>query len=199
MKKKKKFKKKKKKKKKKTRNYYQLPSNIFNLQRLKDFKINGSFEDLERDCIWDYSIWDYRIYIAYIVYYFILSNQEWEDVRIFGRWNLCQGCRFITPWNCLRSYLESKLKLTVVSLIQITRNHFREKDTLSFFTEIRNAFQFATESPHDFVFRLREKMLIFANGGLPLRWKFIPSLFASCYFYWSREWQYQQVMYATTP
>ena len=73
-------------------NYHQLPSNIFKLHRLKDFKINGSIRDPERDRIWYYSIWDYRIYVAYIVYYFSLSNQEWEDVRIFGRWNLCQGC-----------------------------------------------------------------------------------------------------------
>ena len=123
-----------------------------------------------REIVYGTIVFETIVYISHILYTTLSYQIKNGRTSGFLGAEICaRDVRFITPWNCLRSYLESKLKLTVVSLIQITRNHFREKDTLSFFTEIRNAFQFATESPHDFVFRLREKMLIFANGGLPLR------------------------------
>ena len=154
-----------------------------------------------REIVYGTIVFETIVYMSHILYTTLAYQIKNGRTSGFLDAEICaRDVRFITPWNCLRSYLESKLKLTVVSLIQITRNHFREKDT-SFFTEIRNAFQSATKLPPDFVFRIlsmHEKRLIFANGGLPLRWKFIPSLFASCYFYWSQEWQYQQVMYATT-
>ena len=63
-------------------------------------------------------------------------------------------------------FLESKSLLTVDSLVQITRSHFREKDSSSIFTEMSNAAQSSTESPHDFVVSLlsmREKVLIMAK------------------------------------
>ena len=46
------------------------------------------------------------------------------------------------------------------------RSHFREKDSSSTFTEMSNAVQSSTESPHDFAVRLlsmREKVLILAK------------------------------------
>ena len=46
------------------------------------------------------------------------------------------------------------------------RSHFREKDSSSTFTEMSNAAQSSTESPHDFVVSLlsmREKVLIMAK------------------------------------
>ena len=45
-------------------------------------------------------------------------------------------------------------------------SHFKEKDSSSTFTEMSNAVQSSTESPHDFVVRLlsmREKVLILAK------------------------------------
>ena len=56
--------------------------------------------------------------------------------------------------------------LTVDSLIQIMRSHSREKDSSSTFTEMSNAVQSSSESPHDFVVRflsMRENILILAK------------------------------------
>ena len=51
------------------------------------------------------------------------------------------------------------------------RSHFREKDSSSTFTEMSNAGQSSTESPHDSTVRLlsmREKVLILAKEeGFP--------------------------------
>ena len=125
-----------------------------------------------RGIVYGTIVFETIVYISHILYTTLAYQIKNGRTSGFLDAEICaRDVRFITPWNCPRSYLESKLKLTVVSLIQITRNHFREKDT-SFFTEIRNAFQSATKLPPDFVFRIlsmHEKRLIFANGGLPLR------------------------------
>ena len=66
----------------------------------------------------------------------------------------------------MRSYLDSKSFLTAVSLFQIMMNHFREKDSSSTFTEMSNAINCSTKSPHDAVVRLlkmTEKVLILAK------------------------------------
>ena len=66
----------------------------------------------------------------------------------------------------MRLFLESKSLLTVDSLVQITRSHFREKDSSSTFTEMSNVAQSSTESLHDIVVSLlsmREKVLIMAK------------------------------------
>ena len=85
----------------------------------------------------------------------------------FSEAEICAGLiKAIAPANFLRSYLESKSFLTVDSVIQIMRSHFRKKDSSSTFTEMSNAVQSSTESPHAFVVRLlsmREKVLILAK------------------------------------
>ena len=85
----------------------------------------------------------------------------------FSEAKICAGViKAIAPVNFLRSYLESKSFLTVDSLIQVMRSHFRWKDSSSTFTEMSNAVQFSTELPHDFVVRslsMKEKVLILAK------------------------------------
>ena len=84
----------------------------------------------------------------------------------FSEAEVCAGViKAIAPENILRSYLESMSFLTVDSLIQIMRSHFREKDSSSTFAEMSNAVQSSTESSHNFVARLlsmRENILILA-------------------------------------
>ena len=80
----------------------------------------------------------------------------------FSEAEICAGViKAVSPGNFWRSYLELKSFLTVDSLIQIMRSHFREKESSSTFTEISNAVQSSTESPYDFVVQLpsmREKV-----------------------------------------
>ena len=69
----------------------------------------------------------------------------------------------ISPGNNLRTYLESKVDLTITSLIEIMRSHFHEKDSTSVFTELSNASQDVNESCQDFVIRmmcLRQKVFV---------------------------------------
>ena len=75
--------------------------------------------------------------------------------------------------------------LTVDSLIQIMRSHFREKDSSSTFAEMSNAVQSSAESSHNFVARLlsmRENILILAKEeGCPfdkdlLLWRFLHAI-----------------------
>ena len=66
----------------------------------------------------------------------------------------------ITPGSYLRTYLESKHSLTLSSLIEVMRSHFREKDSTSIFSELSNVV--ANESCLDFIIRtmcLREKVI----------------------------------------
>ena len=69
----------------------------------------------------------------------------------------------ITPGSYLRTtYLESKHLLTLSSLIEVMRSHFREKDSTSIFSELSNVVQAANESCLDFIIRamcLREKVI----------------------------------------
>ena len=80
---------------------------------------------------------------------------------------ICAGViKSIAPKNHLRSYLESKPSLNVLSLIQIMRSHFSEKDPSSTPTEMSNSVQSVHESTYDFVVKLmskREKVLILAK------------------------------------
>ena len=74
----------------------------------------------------------------------------------------CAVINAITPGSHLRTYLESKQSLTLSSLIEVMRSHFREKDSTSIFSELSNAVQAANETCQDFVIRsmcLREKVI----------------------------------------
>ena len=70
--------------------------------------------------------------------------------------------RAISPGNNLRTYLESKKIVSLDSLIEILRSHFKEKDSSAMFTELGNAVQHTSEMCLDFVIPilcLREKVL----------------------------------------
>ena len=123
------------------------------MQRLKDFKITGNIGGPgERDKL-SYTSLAYQI-----------QNGQTAG---FSEAEVCAGViKAIAPENILRSYLESMSFLTVDSLIQIMRSHFREKDSSSTFAEMSNAVQSSTESSHNFVARLlsmRENILILAK------------------------------------
>ena len=128
------------------------------MQRLKDFKITGNIGGPgERDKL-SYTSLAYQI-----------QNGQTAG---FSEAEVCAGViKAIAPENILRSYLESMSFLTVDSLIQIMRSHFREKDSSSTFAEMSNAVQSSTESSHNFVARLlsmRENILILAiEEGCP--------------------------------
>ena len=135
-----------------------LIRSFYNLQRWKDFKINGSIEGPgERDKL-SYTSLAYQI-----------QNGRTAG---FSEAEICAGViKAIAPGNFLRSYLESKSYLNVDSPIQIMRIHFKEKDSLSTSTEMRNAIQSSTKSPHDFVvLSMKEKVLILAKkDGCPFK------------------------------
>ena len=100
----------------------------------------------------------------------------------FSEAEICAGViKVIAPGNFLRSYLESKSFLTVDSLIQIMRSHFRKKDPLSTFTEMSNAVQSSIESPLDFVvclLSMRENVLLLAKEeGCPFDKGLLQQLF----------------------
>ena len=123
------------------------------MQRLKDFKITGNIGGPgERDKL-SYTSLAYQI-----------QNGQTAG---FSEAEVCAGViKAIAPENILRSYLESMSFLTVDSLIQIMRSHFREKDSSSTFAEMSNAVQSSAESSHNFVARLlsmRENILILAK------------------------------------
>ena len=90
-----------------------------------------------REIVYGTIVFETIVYMSHILY----TTLAYQIKK--GRTSGCLGAvicardvRFITTWNCLRSYLESKAKLTVASLIQIRRNHFREKDTFSFLQKL---------------------------------------------------------------
>lgn len=68
----------------------------------------------------------------------------------------------ISPASNLRTYLESRKLVSLDSIIEILRSHFKEKDSSAVFTELSNAVQQTNETCLDFVIRLlclREKVL----------------------------------------
>ena len=86
--------------------------------------------------------------------------------------NICGAViKAISPSNHLRTYFESKPDLHLVSLVEVLRSHFKEKDSASTFTDFSNAVQLATETCLDFVIRLmwlRQKVLdISCEEGCP--------------------------------
>lgn len=122
---------------------------LFDVRKLKDFKINGTIGGPEKKDSLSYTSLCYQI-----------SNGQklgYADEIV------CAAVlRAISPGNNLRTYLESKTDLNVTSLLDIMRSHFRERDSTSVFTELSNAAQGVSESCLDFVIRsmcLRQKVL----------------------------------------
>ena len=116
------------------------PKPLFDVRKLKDFKINGTIGGPEKKDSLSYTSLCYQI-----------SNGQklgYADEVV------CAAVlRAISPGNNLRTYLESKIDLNVTSLLDIMRSHFRERDSTSVFTELSNAAQGVSESCLDFVIR----------------------------------------------
>ena len=130
---------------------YHLPiRSSYNLQRLKDFKINGSIEGPGKRDKFSYTSLAYQI-----------QNGRTAG---FSEAEICAGViKAIAPGNFSRLYLESKSFQTVDSLIQIMRSLFKEEDSSSSFEEMSNVVQSSTESPHGCavcLLSMREKVLI---------------------------------------
>ena len=115
-------------------------TSFYNLQRLKDFKVNGSIGGLEERDKSLYTSLAYQIQNG--------RTAGFSETEIFAG-----VIKAIAPGNFLISDLESKSFLTVDLFIQIMRSHFKEKDSSFTFIEMSNAVQSSTESPHDFVVR----------------------------------------------
>ena len=126
-----------------------MASSYFDIQKMKELKINGKIGGVgEKDKL------------SYISLSYQISNAKkmgYSDERICGA-----VIKAITPGSHLRTYLESKRTVTLPSLIEVMRSHFREKDSTSIFSELSNAVQAANESCLDFIIRvmcLREKVV----------------------------------------
>lgn len=68
----------------------------------------------------------------------------------------------ISPGSALRSYFEGRRDLNLKQMMKFLRNHFKEKNATSLFTDLANAVQDLNESAQDFVIRLmslRQKIL----------------------------------------
>ena len=90
-----------------------------------------------REIVYGTIVFETIVYMSHILYTTLAYQIKNGRTSGFLGAEICaRDVRFITPWNCLRSYLESKSKLTVVSLIQIMRNYFREKETFSFLQKL---------------------------------------------------------------
>ena len=105
----------------KTENFEHHPlinNEMFCLLKLKDFKISGSIGSSgEKDKL-SYTSLAYQIQNG--------SKADYNDKEI------CPVViKYIAPENHLRSYRDSKTSLNLLSLIQIMRSHFSEKDSPS--------------------------------------------------------------------
>ena len=108
-----------------------LIRSFYNLQRLKDFKVNGSIGGPEERDKLSYTSLAYQ-------------SQDGRTAR-FCEAEICtRVIKAIAPGHFLRLYLELKSFVTVDSLIQIMRGHFKEKNLSSTFTELSNAVQSST-------------------------------------------------------
>ena len=126
---------------------------LFDVQKLKDFKISGIIGGGEKKDGLSYSSLSYQISNG-------LKQGYPEEL-------ICAAVlRAISPGNNLRTYLESKRNLDVTSLLEVMRSHFHEKDSSSIFTELSNAVQDVNESCLEFVIRtmcLRQKIISLGN------------------------------------
>ena len=140
----------------------------FDVLKLKDFKISGTIGGPEKKDSLSYSSLIYQMNNG--------KKLGYADELI------CAAVlRAISPGNNLRTYLECKKNLTVNSLLDIMRSHFREKDSTTVFTELSNAAQDLTENCLDFVLRmmcLRQKVLdLGEEEGCPFDKKLVQTRF----------------------
>ena len=123
------------------------------IQKLNNFKISGIIAGVSEKDKLSYTSLSYQIANG--------RKLGVSEDRICGA-----VINAISPSNNLRTYLESKPNLNLVSLVEVLHSHFKEKDSASVFTELSNAVQQSTETALDFVLRLmclRQKMLDLSN------------------------------------
>ena len=122
---------------------------LFDMQKLKDFKISGSIGTTgKKDCL-SFSSLNYQIKNG--------QKQGYSEAVIISA-----VLRAITPDNNLRTYLETLPKLDISLLLSILRSNYHEKDSASVFAELSNAVQNPSETCLDFVVRvmcLRQKVI----------------------------------------
>ena len=91
-------------------------SPLIDIRKMKELKINGKIGGMgEKDKL------------SYISLSYQISNAKKLG---YSEEMICSSViRAITPGSHLRTYLESKQSLTLSSLIEVMRSHFREKDS----------------------------------------------------------------------
>ena len=143
------------------------------LHRLRDFKINGTIGNAGQKDKLSYSSLSYQI-------------QNGKD-RGFSEKEICSAViRAISPGNTLRTYFESREKLSLKSLMKVLRSHFKEKDATAIFTEMSNATQLGSENELEFCMRvmgLRQKVLSLSKEeDCPYEPKLVQSQFQHALF-----------------
>ena len=93
---------------------------IFDIRKLKELKISGKIGGVgEKDKL------------SYVSLSYQISNAKKLG---YSEEMICSSViKAITPGSYLRTYLEGKQSLTLASLIEVMRSHFREKDSTSIF------------------------------------------------------------------
>ena len=124
-------------------------SSVLDIGRMKELKINGRIGGIgEKDKL------------SYVTLSYQIGNAKKMG---YSEEMICSSViKAITPGSYLRTYLQSKHSLTLSSLIEVMRSHFREKDSTSIFSELSNAVQAANESCLDFIIKvmcLHEKVI----------------------------------------
>lgn len=121
---------------------------VIDLVKFKEFKIQGTIAG-KGDNKLSYTSLSYQIEEG--------RRQKYSDQLI------CAAIvKSISPASNLRTYLESRKLISLDSIIEILRSHFKEKDSAAVFNELSNAVQQTNETCLDFVLRLlclREKVL----------------------------------------
>ena len=93
--------------------------------------------------------------------------------------------RAISPGSPLRSYLEGRVALTLPSLRQVLRSHYREKDATELYQQLSRVTQDIKESPQSFLVRaldLKQKV-IFASQEAGSGLKYDPTLVQSMFLH----------------
>ena len=119
------------------------------VQRLREFKINGSIGSTEHKENLSYTSLSFQIEKGRKAGYSV------EEIQM-------AVIKSIKPGSSLRVYLESKVDISEQAFLQILRSHYKEKDSTSVFQEMSNCVQSSTESELDFCLRvmsMRERVL----------------------------------------
>ena len=119
------------------------------VQRLREFKINGTVGDKDQKDILSYTSLSFQMEQGRKAGY---SPREIQVAVI----------KAMRAGSNLRNYLESKPDIDADAFIKVLRSHYKEKDATSVFHEMSNSYQLLSESEHEFCLRamsLHQKVL----------------------------------------